>query len=242
MAHPEPLTLADIAADPACLSRNATLPDGQPAQLRLLLPGDGDAFGRFLDELGETTRSLYAPHPLDLAQGRQLCAELDYAGMAASPDPVALRFVGLIEPGPAHIPTPRPQDAANAETTSRERQFAARQDVGSYFILLLGVGDPTVERYRGHGVALDPGTTCTFAPVVADAYQNKGVGSALVPGVFDAARRLGFATCVLMGGTRTVNHRAIRYYEKAGFRTVGAFDTKSQDGATIGNQDMVLAL
>ena len=91
-------------------------------------------------------------------------------------------------------------------------------------------------------MALDPDTTCTFAPVVADAYQSRGVGSALIPGVLDAARRLGFHHMVLSGGTRTANHRAIRFYTKAGFRKVGEFETQGQNGTTIGNQDMILDL
>lgn len=207
------LTLADVAADPACLSRHVQLRSGDDAELRLLLPGDGEAFGRFLAGLSEATRTLYAPHPLTLEHGHHLCAELDYAGMAAQTDLVTLRFIGLVEGGAA-----------------------------TYFILVLGVREGELNRYGGYGITLDPATTCTFAPVVADAYQGKGVGSALVPGVFDAARRLGFRRCVLMGGTRAFNRRAIRYYEKPGFRKVGDFTTHAPDGTAIDNQDMVLSL
>ena len=241
------LTVAEVSANRGCLSRAVQLPGGEQAQLRLLEPADGESFGRFLGGLSEATRNLYAPHPLTLDQGRLMCADLDYPAISGSTDPVTLRFVGVILQGQPAGADSQPQDAASGDppvasaarepTGCRQRQDVA---IAAYFILLLGVGEPTVARYRGHGVALDPDSTCTFAPVVADAYQDKGVGSALVPGVFDAARRLGFTTCVLMGGTRAINHRAIRYYEKAGFRKVGDFDTQTQDGTTLGNHDMVL--
>ena len=206
------LSLDRIAAEPGCLSAPVRLPDGTGAELRLLQPGDGDAFGRFLDELGETTRSLYAPHPLTFEHGRQLCAELQYAGIPTT-DPATLRFIGTV-PG----------------------------EVVAYYILVLGVHNHTSSRYRGHGAPLDGIATCTFAPVVADAWQNRGVGTALVAPVLDAARRLGFARCVLMGGTRAINHRAIRFYAKAGFHKVGDFTTHAPDGTPIANHDMVLDL
>ena len=124
----------------------------------------------------------------------------------------------------------------------RGRPEAERPEVAAYFILLLGLREHTAERYRNHGAPLDGLATCTFAPVVADAWQSRGVGSIVVAPVYDAARRLGFARCVLMGGTRAINHRAIRFYEKAGFRRVGDFTTHDPDGTPIGNHDMVLAL
>lgn len=220
MTADQRLTLAEVSADRTCLSRAVQLPAGDRAQLRLLEPTDGDRFGHFLRELSEATRSLYAPHPLTLDFGRQLCCELDYAGLSDPSDPATLRFIGLV--------------AAAGD--------AAPQQVVAYFILYLGVGDSTIVRYLDHGVRLDESATCTFAPVVADAYQDKGVGSALVPGVFGAARRLGFVQCVLMGGTRAINHRAIRYYEKAGFRQVGDFTTHTADGTALENHDMVMDL
>jgi GNAT superfamily N-acetyltransferase len=210
------LTLSQVAADPACLTQPVTLPSGETAHLRLLQPADGDAFGPFLEGLSEATRTLYAPHPLTDEHGRQLCAEVDYGNLLTRESgevAATLRFVGLI-----------------------------REEVTAYFILALGVRQGERRRYADVGIALDPADTCTFAPVVADAHQNQGVGSALVPGVFDAARRLGFTRCALMGGTRAINHRAIRFYEKAGFRKVAEFDTQGPDGETIGNQDMLLDL
>ena len=134
------------------------------------------------------------------------------------------------------------QDASCGDLPEGRTKFAKRQDVAGYFILTLGTRDGEATRYRERDVELSPDTTCTFAPCVADAYQSQGVGSALIPGILDAARRLGFHHMVLSGGTRTANHRAIRFYEKAGFRKVGEFETKDKNGTPIGNQDMILEL
>ena len=86
MTADQRLTLAEVSADRTCLSRAVQLPAGDRAQLRLLEPTDGDRFGHFLRELSEATRSLYAPHPLTLDFGRQLCCELDYAGLSDPSD------------------------------------------------------------------------------------------------------------------------------------------------------------
>ncbi|MFH1566562.1 MAG: GNAT family N-acetyltransferase [Gemmatimonadota bacterium] len=236
------LDLPHVAAHPDCLTRQVALPTGESATVRLLLPGDGDAFGQFLQGLSDATRFLYAPHPLTLDQGRKLCADLDYPGLPSRPPPITLRFIGTMAATvPPAVVSPS-QDVTQGRTTQPRTQFADRQDVGAYFILVLGVRDGEVKRYRDLGIDLDPAATCTFAPVVADALQGRGVGSALVTPVFDAARRLGFTCCVLMGGTRAINHRAIRFYEKAGFRKVGDFVTKAADGTPIDNQDMVMEL
>lgn len=107
-------------------------------------------------------------------------------------------------------------------------------EVIAYFILYLGIQDAERRRYAEHGIALDDATDCTFAPSVADAYQNRGLGSACMPLIVDIARQLGFKRMVLSGGTQTANQRAIHFYEKHGFRKLWEFKTQ------VGNQDMLL--
>ena len=109
-------------------------------------------------------------------------------------------------------------------------------EVIAYFILHLGIRDAERKRYQANGIPLDSQLDCSLAPSVADAYQNRGVGSALMPEVLDLARRLGFQRVVLMGGTQATNHRAIHFYGKFGFRKVGRFFTE------INNYDMILSL
>lgn len=106
----------------------------------------------------------------------------------------------------------------------------------AYFIVWPGSNDSEERRYAERGTPLDSATTCTLAPSVADDYQSQGVGSSLMPDILEIMRQLGKRQMVLAGGTRAVNHRAIRFYEKTGFRKVGDF------AGNGGNHDMLLEL
>lgn len=79
-----------------------------------------------------------------------------------------------------------------------------------------------IARYRRAGIHLTA-TDCRFGPTLADDYQGRGVGTRVFPLIADVARRFGKKRIILWGGVLTDNPRAIRYYEKQGFRTVGSF-------------------
>jgi GNAT superfamily N-acetyltransferase len=100
----------------------------------------------------------------------------------------------------------------------------AQETVIAYFIFILGLRDAELERFGRVGNPLDPRTVCTVAPSVADDFQNQGVGSRLMLHLIWVARRLGRKRMVLFGGTYATNHRAVHFYEKHGFRTVGTFE------------------
>jgi len=106
----------------------------------------------------------------------------------------------------------------------------------AYFILTLGVRESEIKRFQNYNILLDPDTDCQFAPSVADAYQNRGLGAVLSKRVLAVARRLGHTRTVLQGGTQKANLRGIHFYEKLGFRKVGEFTT------SVENQDMMLAI
>ena len=108
----------------------------------------------------------------------------------------------------------------------------------AYIIVKLGTHPGDRQRYANRGTDLDEATTCSLAPSVADAYQSRGVGSAMMPSILETMRCLGYCRMVLSGGTRAINHRAIRFYEKQGFRKVGDFVS----GGDIDNHDMILEL
>jgi ribosomal protein S18 acetylase RimI-like enzyme len=113
-----------------------------------------------------------------------------------------------------------------------------RQKVIAYLILLLGVTDSDQARYERIEMALDPQADCTVAPSLADAFQNHGLGSILMRRLSEIARALGHRRMVLLGGTQAANSRAVHFYHKLGFRTVGAFEHP----AGRNNYDMVLQL
>ncbi|MGW1467436.1 GNAT family N-acetyltransferase [Streptomyces sp. NPDC002308] len=104
--------------------------------------------------------------------------------------------------------------------------------------LALALTPADIARYREAGVLLDELTDCRFGPTLADDHQGRGVGTRAFPFVVEAVRRLGRSRVILWGGVLADNTRAIRYYEKIGFRPFGSF--AGTDGSR--SLDMMLDL
>jgi GNAT superfamily N-acetyltransferase len=109
-------------------------------------------------------------------------------------------------------------------------------EIVAYFILQFGLREPEHDRFNVHGMPLDDAVACSLAPSVADAYQNAGLGSALLRHTIDVARRAGRTRMILFGGVGMMNPRAVHFYQKAGFRKV------PPDAPGDEKFDMVLAL
>ena len=114
----------------------------------------------------------------------------------------------------------------------------ATEQVIAYIILILGIREDDAARYKTLNIPLLADTDCTLAPSVADVYQSKGLGSVLLKHLILVAKRLGRSRMVLWGGTQATNDRAIHYYHKHGFRTVGEF----QEPPGSNNYDMIMDL
>ncbi len=112
------------------------------------------------------------------------------------------------------------------------------EQVIAYFLLILGIREDDAARYEKLSIPLRTDTDCTLAPSVADSYQSKGLGSVLMKHLKLVARRLGRSRMVLWGGTQATNDRAIHYYHKHGFHTVGEF----QEPPGNNNYDMIMDL
>ncbi len=113
-----------------------------------------------------------------------------------------------------------------------------RPRIVAYIILLLGITEGDRAHYARNGIALDPDADCTLAPSLADAYQNRGWGTVMMRHLIDVARRLGRKRMVLMWGTQATNSRAIRFYEKLGFRYIATFE----EPPGVFNREMILDL
>ena len=170
---------------------------------------DAQVLGPFFCGLSEDTRRRYAPHPFDQETADALCANVDYAD--------TIRMLATISPPDAAV---------------------GQGQIIAYFILQLSVKDGDRDRYKKLGIDLDSESDCVLAPSVADAYQDQGVGSLMMAHLLTVARRLGRKRMVLMGGVRGMNDRAIHFYKKHGFRTVGTFDWP----AGFLNYDMIMDL
>ncbi|WP_345347785.1 GNAT family N-acetyltransferase [Actinoallomurus liliacearum] len=104
------------------------------------------------------------------------------------------------------------------------------------FSLAITAGD--IARYRAAGVHITETTDCRFGPTLADAYQGRGVGTLAFPSLAEVVRRLGRTRIILWGGVLADNVRAIRFYEKNGFRHVGSFTDQNSSRSL----DMMLDL
>lgn len=93
-------------------------------------------------------------------------------------------------------------------------------------------------RFASYHVTLESSTDCRFGPCLADDYQNKGVGSEVFPYIADVAKKFEQKRIILWGGVFSDNQRAIRYYEKNGFKRVG----KSLNSDQQEILDMILPL
>jgi len=131
--------------------------------------------------------------------------------------------------------TTDPADTLRMVATTKGEQGEC---VIAYIILILNVREDDVKHYDKLHLPLNPATDCTLAPSVADAYQSKGLGSVLLVQLKQFARQLGRTRMVLFGGTQATNDRAIHFYHKHGFRTVGEF----QEPPGFNNYDMIMDL
>ena len=103
----------------------------------------------------------------------------------------------------------------------------------AYFIVGFRMQDSDTKRYAARGTPLDDRTDAYLAPSVEDACQDTGVGSAVMGHLVPWLRGLGRRRIMLLGGVQQRNERAIAFYRKWGFRTVGEFHTRQA------NYDMI---
>jgi RimJ/RimL family protein N-acetyltransferase len=104
--------------------------------------------------------------------------------------------------------------------------------------LSLALTPEDIARYREAGFRLTETTDCRFGPTLADTYQGRGVGTLVFPLITEVVQRLGRTRIILWGGVLVDNARAIRFYEKNGFRLIGLF--AGADGSP--SLDMMLDL
>jgi diamine N-acetyltransferase len=92
-------------------------------------------------------------------------------------------------------------------------------------------------RYMEKNIVFNESTTATYAPSVADDFQNSGIGSGMFEYILTDLKNSGYKTIVLWGGVQATNARAVRFYEKHGFRHMGSFWHDGKD-----NYDMIKEL
>ncbi len=79
------------------------------------------------------------------------------------------------------------------------------------------------KRFLKYGINLTK-NDCRFGPCISDDYQSKGIGSAIFPYIIDVAHKFGRKRIILWGGVLINNKKAIRFYEKKGFKNLGTYE------------------
>ena len=83
------------------------------------------------------------------------------------------------------------------------------------FVAVTGPGDKETQIAVARYVAFDDGENCEFAIVVGDGWQRKGIATALMHMLIDAARRRGLRK--MTGEVLSSNSKMLHFVERLGF-------------------------
>jgi GNAT superfamily N-acetyltransferase len=109
-------------------------------------------------------------------------------------------------------------------------------EIIAYSIIKTGYLEHDCFRLQSYGLTLNNKTDCTFAPSVADAWQSLGVGNSLFHFTLSDLKSINIKRIILWGGVQADNYKAVNYYTKHGFRTLGEFEYNGR------NYDMILEI
>lgn len=109
-------------------------------------------------------------------------------------------------------------------------------EVIAYVVVKRGFWAHDEFRYIGYGLIMSQQSDATLAPAVADIYHGSGVGYELLKFAVAYLRTEKIERVFLWGGVQDNNQKAIRFYERNGFTTLGGFEYHGY------NYDMVFEL
>jgi diamine N-acetyltransferase len=109
-------------------------------------------------------------------------------------------------------------------------------EIIAYSIIKIGYLEHDLKRLQSYGLTPDPLTDCTFAPSVADQWQQLGIGNGMLSLILSDLKAKEIKRIILWGGVQCDNLQAVNYYRRHGFRTLGQFEYNGL------NWDMILDL
>ncbi|MEJ8843554.1 GNAT family N-acetyltransferase [Lacibacter sp. H375] len=112
----------------------------------------------------------------------------------------------------------------------------ASETIIAYTVLKKGYLHHDYPRLQQYGVEISYDHCYTIAPSVTDEWQSTGVGQLLFNYVIDEMKNRKVKQLILWGGVQTDNFKAVRFYQKNGFRSLGHFQYNGL------NEDMLLTL
>lgn len=126
----------------------------------------------------------------------------------------------------------------NLDADNTQRFIALNgENIIAYMLLKKGMIPEDAQRYARYNIFFNEHTTVTYAPSVADEFQNSGLGSKMFSIILEKLKQQGYQKIVLWGGVQATNARAVHFYEKHGFAHVANFWHDNKD-----NIDMVLSV
>jgi GNAT superfamily N-acetyltransferase len=108
-------------------------------------------------------------------------------------------------------------------------------DLISYVLIRHGYNWFDKDRYNTYGIDLSEASDCTFAPSVADAWQNRKIGSRVFNLILNDLPSH-FKRMILWGGVQADNAIAVTFYRRKDFQLLGEFEHNGK------NYDMMLTL
>lgn len=106
----------------------------------------------------------------------------------------------------------------------------------AYTVLKKGCVDHDYPRLQQYGVPILKDDAFTIAPSVTDEWQSSGVGQLLLNYVIEDMKSRNVKQLILWGGVQIDNTKALRFYHKNGFSSLGHFEYNGL------NEDMLLQL
>ncbi len=103
----------------------------------------------------------------------------------------------------------------------------------AYSLIKYGYNSFDKDRYIKYGIKLCGTTDCTYAPSVADAWQNQKIGSKVYSFMLNDLP-LHFKRIILWGGVQDDNAIAVAFYQRKNFSLLGEFEHNGN------NYDMML--
>lgn len=110
----------------------------------------------------------------------------------------------------------------------------ASHKIIAYTVLKKGYLHHDYPRLQQYGVNISYEHSYTIAPSVTDEWQSEGVGQLLFDHVLSEMKNRQVKQLILWGGVQTDNVKAVRFYQKNGFRSLGHFQYNGL------NEDMLL--
>ncbi|MGE5107674.1 MAG: GNAT family N-acetyltransferase [Sphingobacteriales bacterium] len=125
----------------------------------------------------------------------------------------------------------------NLDDVMRYVALEAAGEIIAYMLFKQGMIEWDGKRYAERNQYFIYHTTVTYAPSVADGWQNSGLGTMMHRQIESVLKSKGIQHIILWGGVQVANERAMNFYKKLGYLLMGSFRHNEMD-----NQDMMKQL